>query len=92
MHPGKGADRDPQGKCRDVFDIQKGDSLLVLGDINRGIGIVKTDKTAELANMLYAEMGKTVGTGGKNGTSAGGTPETGERNAMGAISGTGDGK
>ncbi|MEY8296167.1 AbrB/MazE/SpoVT family DNA-binding domain-containing protein [Emergencia timonensis] len=30
-------------KARDIFDIKTGDSLMVLGDEEQGIAIVKTD-------------------------------------------------
>lgn len=30
-------------KCRDVFDIKSGDTLLLLGDEDRGIALVKID-------------------------------------------------
>lgn len=36
-------------KARKVFDIQAGDQLLVLGDVNQGIAIVKVD---ELKDMM----------------------------------------
>lgn len=36
-------------KARKVFDIQAGDQLLVLGDVNQGIAIVKVD---ELKDMI----------------------------------------
>lgn len=42
-------------KARKVFDIQPGDSLLVLGDEERGIAIVKTQSILEYFNKQKHE-------------------------------------
>lgn len=34
-------------KCREVFDIKAGDGLLILGDEDRGIALVKIDEILE---------------------------------------------
>jgi AbrB family looped-hinge helix DNA binding protein len=36
-------------EAREMFDIKEGDSLMVLGDKNRGIAILKADDFYELA-------------------------------------------
>ena len=41
-------------QCRDVFDIKPGDNLLVLGDINQGIGIVKQEALLDFAKAIFA--------------------------------------
>ncbi len=43
-------------KARDYFDIQAGDSLIVLGDKNKGITIIKADKLESFANMLLQNV------------------------------------
>ena len=37
-------------EARKMFDIKEGDTLMVMGDINRGIALLKTD-------MFYDMMG-----------------------------------
>lgn len=39
-------------EARDVFDIKPGDSLLMLGDINQGIALVKTDIFQAVADTI----------------------------------------
>ncbi len=36
-------------EARKIFDIKEGDLLLVVGDKNRGIGIVKADRMKKIA-------------------------------------------
>lgn len=36
-------------EARDIFDIKPGDTLMVLGDEDRGIAIVKADKFRKIA-------------------------------------------
>ncbi len=43
-------------KARDYFNIQAGDSLIVLGDKNKGITIIKADKLESFANMLLQNV------------------------------------
>lgn len=38
--------------ARDVFDIQQGDVLLVLGDVERGLALVKADAIQEFARKI----------------------------------------
>ena len=40
-------------EARDVFDIKPGDSLLMLGDINQGIALVKTDIFQAVADTVF---------------------------------------
>ena len=35
-------------EARKMFDIKEGDTLMVMGDINRGIALLKTDAFYEL--------------------------------------------
>ena len=42
-------------EAREIFDINTGDTLLLLDDTNRGIAIVKYEDYAELAHRAYAE-------------------------------------
>ncbi|MCR4588736.1 MAG: AbrB/MazE/SpoVT family DNA-binding domain-containing protein [Lachnospiraceae bacterium] len=39
-------------KARKIFDISAGDQLLVLGDEEQGIAIVKTEQFLSLANQI----------------------------------------
>ena len=39
-------------EARKIFDIKSGDTLLVLGDENQGIAIVKDDLLKEFANKI----------------------------------------
>lgn len=41
-------------QCREVFDIKAGDTLLILGDKEQGIGIVKQEKMIEFARAIFA--------------------------------------
>lgn len=42
-------------EAREVFGIEAGDSLLVLGDTTKGIAIVKTQLFDEAVNGVFAE-------------------------------------
>ncbi len=42
-------------QARDVFGIKPGDTLLLLGDIERGIAIPPKGAFAELFGMAYGE-------------------------------------
>ncbi|BFH18006.1 AbrB/MazE/SpoVT family DNA-binding domain-containing protein [Paenibacillus melissococcoides] len=48
-------------EARDIFGIQPGDTLLLLGDEEQGIAIVKGDKFTELANKIFGAQGKGEG-------------------------------
>ena len=39
-------------EARDIFGIRQGDLLLVLGDTERGIALVKADKLQEFARQI----------------------------------------
>lgn len=39
-------------EARDIFDINPGDTLLLLGDEKKGLAIVKGNKFAELFSMV----------------------------------------
>ena len=41
-------------QCREIFDIKPGDTLLILGDRERGIGIVKQEQMLEFARAVFA--------------------------------------
>lgn len=40
-------------KAREIFSIQPGDTLLIVGDEKRGIAIVKTDTFKAMAKRLF---------------------------------------
>lgn len=42
-------------QARDLFDIKPGDTLLILGDEERGIAIPHKDAFTELFNMAFSE-------------------------------------
>ena len=46
-------------EAREMFDIKEGDSLMVLGDINRGIALIKADQ-------IYDIMGGIINEGNRN--------------------------
>lgn len=48
----KGSDRIPKG-VRDIFDINPGDTLLMLADKNQGIAIVQNDVYMNFADALF---------------------------------------
>ena len=39
--------------CREVFDIKPGDTLLILGDEERGIGIMKQDSVMDFIKGVF---------------------------------------
>jgi len=43
--------------ARELFDIKPGDILLVLGDVERGIALVKADKIQEFARRILDSTG-----------------------------------
>lgn len=43
----------PKG-ARDMFNIQPGDTLLLMADINRGIAIVRNDKCMDFVNAVMS--------------------------------------
>lgn len=40
-------------QCRDIFDIKPGDTLLLLGDEERGIAIMKQEQVMEFARGAF---------------------------------------
>ena len=49
-----------QKEAREIFDINAGDTLLVLGDEEQGIAIVKADVMKELAVKILKGLGRCV--------------------------------
>jgi len=47
-------------EARDIFDIRPGDILLVLGDVERGIALVKADALQEFARQILESSGHPV--------------------------------
>lgn len=45
-------------QAREVFNIKTGDTLLLFGDIERGIAIGKAEDYINLANSVYFALGK----------------------------------
>lgn len=45
-------------EAREIFDIQPGDILLVLGDVERGIALVKADTLREFARQILDSASK----------------------------------
>ena len=39
--------------ARKTFDIQPGDKILVFGDINKGLGLVKEDQLQKIAMKMF---------------------------------------
>ena len=42
-------------EARDVFDIKPGDTLIVLGDVKRGIAIPPKNLFSQLANTIFSD-------------------------------------
>ena len=45
-------------KARDIFEIEPGDTLLVLGDEKKGIAIVKADIMKNFASKILKSIGQ----------------------------------
>ena len=45
-------------QARDVFDIKPGDSLLLLGDTEKGMAIVKTEIFSDVADEILGGQAK----------------------------------
>ncbi len=45
-------------EAREIFDIKQGDILLVLGDVERGIALVKADALQEFARQILDKASK----------------------------------
>ncbi len=43
---------------RDVFGIKSGDRLVLIGDFNKGIGIMKPEQARQIAQVLMGGMDK----------------------------------
>lgn len=48
-------------EAREIFDINPGDTLLVLGDEEQGIAVVKTDVMKEVAIKILKGLGNFKG-------------------------------
>ncbi len=46
-------------EARKLFDLQPGDEILVLGDINRGIAILPKEQQCEFLSRMFDAMGDT---------------------------------
>ncbi len=59
-HWREGANRHPQEGARHIFDLHPGDQLLVLGDEQQGIALVKASQLQQFAtDILKAMRGET---------------------------------
>ena len=45
-------------EARDMFNIQPGDSVIVLCDIEKGIAIIKADAIEDIAGKVFPKGGK----------------------------------
>ena len=45
-------------EAREMFDIKEGDSLMVLGDINRGIALIKVDQVYDIIGAINNESNR----------------------------------
>ncbi len=43
-------------EARDMLGIQPGDTILVLGDVERGLAILPKDKTNKYISMIFGEI------------------------------------
>lgn len=43
-------------EARDMFDLQPGSTILVLGDANRGLAILPREKQSEFIARIFSEM------------------------------------
>lgn len=43
-------------EARDIFDLQPGSSILVLGDEKRGLAILPRDMQSRYISMIFADM------------------------------------
>lgn len=45
-------------EARDVFDIHPGDTLIVLGDVNRGLAILPKDTLEQIHRHIFDQKGE----------------------------------
>lgn len=45
-------------QIRDMFDIEPGDSLIIMADIKRGIGLQKANVLSKIADAIFSGKGK----------------------------------
>ena len=45
-------------EAREMFDIKEGDSLMVLGEINRGIALIKADQVYDIIGAINNESNR----------------------------------
>ncbi len=43
-------------EARNLFDLQPGDEILVLGDVKKGIAILPKEAQCEYINRIFAEL------------------------------------
>jgi len=53
-------------EARDVFNINEGDKILVFGDINKGLGLIKASKLNGFASKLFQIFEENNGSDGKD--------------------------
>lgn len=44
-------------EARDMFDLQPGSEILVLGDAKKGIAILPKEQQSEFISRIFSEMG-----------------------------------
>ena len=44
-------------EARDLFELKKGDTILLLGDLDRGIAIVKQEEYLDFAHKILNSVG-----------------------------------
>lgn len=48
-------------QAREIFGIQPGDNLILLGDVNRGLAIPPRNSLSELADRLFSDASQSKG-------------------------------
>lgn len=48
-------------EARDMFDLQPGSTILVLGDVKRGIAILPKEMQSQFISKIFSEMDSTEG-------------------------------
>lgn len=46
-------------EARDMFDLQPGSTILVLGDVKRGIAILPKEMQSQFVSKIFSEMDST---------------------------------
>ena len=45
-------------EAREMFNLQPGDEILVLGDISKGVAILPKEKQQEVIGQVFSEIGE----------------------------------